>query len=99
MPTESTGRLRRIAAEPERRNQAVATPVPPDLLAAIASPGGGRLVLVLGAGCSLEEPTGLPLAGDLSSECHRRLVDDAILGRDAVRDARDLSEVAQAVFD
>lgn len=79
-------------------NQPAAAGLPADLLAAIAAPGGGRVVLILGAGCSHEQPTGLPLSGDLSQECHRRLVADRVLGADVVADPRDLSTVAQAVF-
>ena len=71
--------------------------LPPSLLQAISSPGGGRVVLVLGAGCSNEEPTSLPLSRDLSEECHRRLVVDGILKDGEVGDKRDLSAVAEAV--
>lgn len=72
--------------------------LPPDILRAISSPGGGRVVLVLGAGCSVEEPTNLPLSGDLSEECHRLLSADGILDDGEVSDPRDLSAVADAVF-
>ena len=71
--------------------------LPPSLLQAISSPGGGRVVLVLGAGCSNEEPTSLPLSGDLSEECHRKLILDGILAEGEVGDRRDLSAVAEAV--
>ena len=54
-------------------------------------------MLVLGAGCSKEDPTALPLSGDLSEECYRRLVVDGILSVDDVDDLRDLSAVADAV--
>ena len=56
------------------------------------------MVLVLGAGCSNEAPTSLPLSGDLSEECHRKLVEDGILGEGEVGNCRDLSAVAEAVF-
>ena len=72
--------------------------LPSRLLHAISSPSGGRVVLVLGAGCSNEAPTSLPLCGDLSEECHRRLTADGILHEDDVGDERDLSAVAEAVF-
>ena len=71
--------------------------LPANLLQAISSPSGGRVVLVLGAGCSNESPTALPLAGDLSAECHRKLVADGILSEGEVNDRRDLSAVAEAV--
>ena len=71
--------------------------LPADLLHAISALGGGRVVLVLGAGCSNEEPTSLPLSGRLSEECHRQLVEDGILNADEVEDKFDLSAVAEAV--
>lgn len=52
---------------------------------------------MLGAGCSHEEPTSLPLSGHLSEECHRQLVADGILDEDEVEDKSDLSAVAEAV--
>ena len=55
-------------------------------------------MLVLGAGCSKEEPTSLPLSGDLSEECYRQLLADGILEGSDVSDPRDLSAVADAVF-
>ena len=57
------------------------SPLPSAILHAISSDGGGRIVLVLGAGCSVEEPTDLPLSGDLSEDCHRRLCADGSPGR------------------
>ena len=71
--------------------------LPPQLLNAVSSPGGGRIALVLGAGCSTEEPTCLPLSGDLAEECNRKLVADGILDKDEVEDCRDLSAIAEAV--
>jgi len=73
--------------------------LPAELLEAVASPGGGRIVLVLGAGCSGERPTDLPLAGDLARECHRRLLADGRLADGAVGNPDDLSAVAAAVFE
>ena len=55
-------------------------------------------MLVLGAGCSNEEPTSLPLAGDLSHRCFRQLVNDGVLCEGDVEDPRDLTAVAEAVF-
>lgn len=71
--------------------------LPPNLLHAISSPGGGRVVLVLGAGCSNEEPTSLPLSTGLSEESHRQLVADGVLKEGDVSNKRDLSAVAEAV--
>lgn len=62
--------------------------LPPDLLGAVAAKEGGRVVLVLGAGCSKESPTDLPLAGDLARECHRQLVENGCLHDEDVEDPR-----------
>ena len=78
-------------------NMSLNPTLPPSLLHAISSPGGGRVVLILGAGCSNEDPTSLPLSGDLSAECHRKLIADRILTEGEVIDKRDLSAVAEAV--
>ena len=82
-----------MSSEPESNVPSL----PPSLLQAVSSPGGGRVVLVLGAGCSSEEPTSLPLSGDLSEECHRKLILDGVLAEGEVGDRRDLSAVAEAV--
>ena len=55
-------------------------------------------MLVLGAGCSMEEPTNLPLAGDLSQKCHQQLLLDGVLQPGEVHDHHDLSQVADVVF-
>jgi hypothetical protein len=72
--------------------------VPAVVLAAVAHPGGGRLVLVLGAGCSYESPTDLPLSRPLAEEAHRRLVLDGVLAQGECNDPTDLSCVADAVY-
>lgn len=72
--------------------------LPADLLNAIAQPGGGRVVLVVGAGCSFEPPTSLPLARTCAEEAHRRLVEDGVLVDGECTDSTDLSRVADAVF-
>ena len=71
--------------------------LPTRLLYAISSKSG-QVSLVLGAGCSREEPTGLPLSGALAEECHRRLVEDRVLADDAVGNTQDLSAIADVVF-
>ena len=55
-------------------------------------------MLVLGAGCSREDPTNLPLAGDLSQKCHQQLLLNGVLQPGEVSDHHDLSKVADAVF-
>jgi hypothetical protein len=72
--------------------------LPPSLLDAISSPCGGRVVLVLGAGCSIEQPTGIPSAALCSRECHRHLVNSGHLAKDECPDPDDLSSVADTVY-
>ena len=86
-----------MSCDPHHAGESAVQELPADLLAAIAAPGGGRVVLVLGAGCSHEQPPGLPLAGELAFECHRRLVADQILQEGDVGNPHDLSAVAEAV--
>jgi hypothetical protein len=85
-----------VTAEPESTELEPAIPSP--VLEAISYPAGGRVVLVIGAGSSVEAPTNLPLAGALAVECHRKLVLDNILGATACDSPEDLSAVADAVF-
>jgi hypothetical protein len=73
-------------------------PLPEELLHAISSPGGGRVSLILGAGCSVEAPTNIPVAKELSREVHRRLVLNEILQDGDCENPEDLSLVADAVF-
>ncbi|MGV3520299.1 hypothetical protein [Luteitalea sp.] len=54
--------------------------------------------MVLGAGCSMEEPTGLPSGAAASRELYRRLVADGVLVPGDVEDPSDLSAVADVVF-
>jgi hypothetical protein len=74
-------------------------PLPPELLQAISTPGGGRVALVLGAGCSVEAPTSIPVARRISEEIHRQLVEDGVLENGNCANPADLSLLADAVFD
>lgn len=73
--------------------------LPTELLQAISFPGGGKIALVLGAGCSVEAPTCLPTAREWSEEVHRRLIVDGVLQSGDCPNAGDLSLVTDAVFD
>ncbi len=73
-------------------------PLPPRLLEAVSSPGGGKIALVLGAGCSVEWPTNIPVSSECSTEIHRRLVADRILLDGDCENPSDLSAVADVVF-
>lgn len=72
-------------------------PLPTDLLQAIAAPGGGKIALVVGAGCSFEAPTSIPLAGTCSQECHDRLVVDNVISTGDCPAPWDLSCLADTV--
>lgn len=71
--------------------------IPPDLLRA-AVEGGGRIAFVLGAGCSVEPPTGLPLAGNMARELYDRLVNEQILEEGACDAPENLEAVVDAVL-
>jgi hypothetical protein len=71
--------------------------VPADLLHALAE-CRGRVVLVIGAGCSIEPPTGLKLSSEYAVEVMRQLVLDGVLDEGDCDDPEDLSLVASAVW-
>ncbi len=68
--------------------------VPSELLAAVADPGGGKITLLVGAGCSTEAPTNLPLTRDLAREAHEGLVNDNRLRDGDCPDPEDLALLA-----
>jgi len=72
--------------------------LPSDLLQAVSARGGGKIALVLGAGCSVEAPTSVPVATECSINIHRRLLADGVLENGDCSDPSDLSVVADAVF-
>jgi hypothetical protein len=55
-------------------NNEASVSLPAELLHAISQPAGGRVVLVTGAGCSVEAPTNLSLAFDCATKAHVKLV-------------------------
>ena len=73
-------------------------PLPTQLLNAVSSLGGGKIAIVVGAGCSVDAPTCVPVARDCSVEVHRRLVANGVLQNGDCTDPTDLSLVADAVF-
>lgn len=72
--------------------------LPAELLQAVSSPGGGKIALVVGAGCSVEAPTSVPVSSVCSREIHRRLVADGVLQDGDCADPGDLSLLSDAVF-
>ena len=70
--------------------------VPADLLQAVAS-RSGRVALVVGAGCSVEDPTGLKLSSGYSVDVHGQLVADGVIQPDEFQEVEDLSALAEFV--
>ncbi len=73
-------------------------PIPPELMAAAATPGGERICIIVGAGCSYDTPTRLPLSKELSRQAHEQLVADGVLASDDCADPEDLAALADAVY-
>ena len=71
--------------------------LPSALLHSVATPPG-KLALVIGAGCSVEAPTSLPVAAGCSWEIHRRLIADGVLSNGDCADPSDLCCLADAVY-
>ena len=69
-------------------------PIPHWLLDAAAN-CNDQLVMIIGAGCSKERPTSLPLASECAEEVYRKLTEDNVLAMDENLDSSDLSLVAQ----
>jgi hypothetical protein len=72
--------------------------LPEALLEAISAPPRGRVAIVVGAGCSVELPTGLPLSKALALEAYEKLLADNVLNPGDCANPWDLSSVADAVF-
>jgi hypothetical protein len=73
--------------------------LPSKLLQAASAQGGGRIALVLGAGCSVEHPTCIPVASQCSLVIHAQLLADNVLHEGDCKSPDDLSLVADAVFE
>lgn len=81
-----------------RRNDAIDTEaLPRELLQAIATPGGGRVALVVGAGCSKDGDTDLPLSSDLAMRAFEEMVENGDLSVNDCAEPSDLSLLADAV--
>jgi hypothetical protein len=72
--------------------------VPSSVLHHIAAPGGGQVVLVVGAGSSMDLPTGLKSGSAYSLAAWDKLVSDGVLAPNACNAPEDLSVLADAVF-
>jgi len=73
-------------------------PLANELLQAISRPGGGAVGLILGAGCSVEPPTNIPVARRVSEEIHHSLVNDGVLQDGNCKNPADLSLLTDEVF-
>lgn len=73
--------------------------LPSELLQAITADEGGKVALIVGAGCSVEAPTELPLSRRLAEEAHARLLANGVLEEGDCRNPSDLSCLADAVFE
>lgn len=71
--------------------------LPPELLDAVAAAGGGKVALILGAGCSVEPPTQIPSARVCSQESHAHLVANGTITEGACDSPDDLSCLADTV--
>src|SRR4051812_48950347 len=72
--------------------------LPTELLQAVSAEEGGKIALVIGAGCSFEAPTSLPFSKGLSEDAHRQLIENGVLAEGECPDPSDLSKVADAVY-
>lgn len=72
--------------------------IPEHLLHAVSELEGGRVSLIVGAGCSAESPTDLPLSRELSLDAHRKLVEDGVLNDGECSNPSDLSCLAETVW-
>jgi len=72
--------------------------LPPALLHAV-SEAKGKVVLVLGAGCSFPPPTSVPMAKRCSHDAHRSLLRDHVLADGDCPNPDDLSVLADTVFE
>ncbi len=72
--------------------------IPANLLQAISSDGGGLLSIVIGAGCSKEPPSSIPLAREIATEANRRLVEDGVLAANECAHPADLAALASLVY-
>jgi hypothetical protein len=73
-------------------------PLPAELLQAVSAEGGGKIALVVGAGCSHDAPTSLPLSKTLSEDAHQQLVLNGTLEEGECAEPSDLSKLADTVF-
>lgn len=72
--------------------------IPSEILQQITDAAGSRIVLVVGAGVSMESPTNFRSGAFYSRDAHRKLVEDGVLEDGECIDPDDLSALAEAVY-
>ena len=83
----------------EQKPAVDSVPLPSEILQHVTDASGSHVVLVVGAGVSMEPPTGLQSGAYYSREAHRRLTDDEVLGADECTEPEDLSVLADLIYD
>lgn len=73
--------------------------IPSDVFKALVDSGGAQITLILGAGCSMENPPGLQSAAVLADQAYSRLVSEGVLPEGTLdkNDRWDLTKVADIV--
>lgn len=94
-----TKNLQKPATEPEQSRSTVPAAFPAEILQRITDSAGSRVVLVVGAGVSMEQPTGFKSGSHYSSEAYRRLLADGVLNDGECANPEDLSELADVVYE
>lgn len=72
--------------------------IPIRLAQAVTGNINGGVALVLGAGCSVQEPTNLQTAGDIAFSCYQKLINQGVIEDTDCAEPRNLSAIAEAVF-
>jgi hypothetical protein len=72
--------------------------IPSRVLEAAGDAGGGQMVIVMGAGCSIEQPSCLPDSRHCSRALWQKLLDDDVLTLEDCANPDDLSCLADAVY-
>lgn len=88
-----------MLTEVDQRESRDATTFPAEIFQRITDAAGGRVVLVVGAGVSMEKPTSLETGAHYSREAHRKLVADGVLQEGECADPDDLSVLADVLYD
>lgn len=92
------GQGEKLRGEPQESAASSPTAIPSEILQRITDAAGSRVVLVVGAGVSMERPTSFRSGTYYSHEAHRKLVADGVLDEGECTDPDDLSVLAETVY-